>query len=200
MNKISKTVLLFGIFTVVATFLIGFYGYKSSHDTLLQHVYKNNLELSRLFRDYVSSPAHLLPESLAIENIRKLWQKIDRPFPGGFVCVIDRKGNLTLHTAAPDREGVSVKNKSMEKLQPDGPDTLGELVLSKQDWVGPYVSSAGHEQVAAFSYVPNIDSVVSVHVPIDAIEKQINESTLPWIVGFVILGVFLFPSILFVSA
>lgn len=192
MTKISLTrlVVTLAITVVAVSLAIGYQAYRSSRDTLLQHVYASNMELARTFRDYVAATQNVSNSAVTLENLRHLWHNIEKKYNGGFLCVIDRKGTLTLHTATPHREGVDVGNST---VHPKNPVTLKSLVLNKVDHVGPYLSSAGVDQVAAFSYVPALDSVVSVHVPFQEIEHRINDTMLPWLISLVIIGAVILP-------
>lgn len=184
-GSVTRLAVLLGVITVSGTLGIGYQAYVTSRDAVLQNIYGSNLDLARTFRDYAISRQEVEGNGEVIDDLRALWQGIDRSFPGGFLCIIDSEGTLTLHTASPQREGADVGGNT---LHPDNPISLRSLVEQKHDYVGPYLSAAGKRQVAAFSYVPSLQSVVSVHVPYEDIDAKIRETSLPWIIGLLIIG------------
>lgn len=190
-SGISKRVTLVISFVVILiTVFIAYQAYTSSRDIMFNNIYKSNMDLAKTFRDFAETHTKHTSNKEILEDLRGFWKGLDRDFKGGFLCVIDKKGTLTLHTGAPDREGVDVGENI---IHPSNPVTLNKLVESKIDYVGPYLSSAKKDQVAAFSYVPSLDSVVSIHVPIEDINKQINDSLLPWLTGLVLIAGVLLP-------
>ncbi len=197
-SRVTRFALIFGAIIVLGTAAVGYQAYISSRDALLNAVYKSNLELARAFRDHVGTMGQLPSNANVMDDLKSLWKGIDRPFKGGFLCVVDKQGVLTLHTETPQREGVFVGDNPIGQGKPGEPRTLNELIAKKKDWVGPYLSSAGVPQVAAFSYVPAINAVVSVHVPFQEIENTIHKTTLPWILGLLIIGGGLVPFSMFV--
>lgn len=143
------------------------------------------MDLAKTFRDFAVVRSQNMSKKQVLDDLKSFWSDLDREFKGGFLCVIDDSGKLTLHTGAPDREGVDVSDNI---IHPSNPTTLKELVDKKTDYVGLYLSSTKKNQVAAFSYIPTLDSVVSIHVPIEEINEQINQSLLPWLTGLVLIG------------
>jgi signal transduction histidine kinase len=182
---VTRLAKILGVITIAATFGIGYEAYITSRDAVLHNSYGSNLDLARTFRDYAISRHGEGEQGAVLNDLRSLWQGLDRSIEGGFLCVVDTKGTLTLHTAAPQREGVDVGGNT---IHPDNPVTLRGLVEQKQDYVGPYLSSAGKRQIAAFSYVPSLQSVVSIHVPYEAIDAKVREASLPWLIGLLVIG------------
>jgi len=189
-NNITRFVIIFGAIAVVTSFAIGYQAYVASRDAALKHIYSRNMDLARTFRDYAESMVPLSSPADVLLKLRSLWTKMDNVYEEGFLCVVDSEGRLTLHSAFPDREGVDVGNNT---LHPNAALTLRELVLGKQEYVGPYLSSGGQHQVAAFSYSPELDSVVSVHVPLRDIELRLQQASLPWLIGLMLIGGGLLP-------
>lgn len=189
-NKLRVIVYIFTLITMLATLVIGHEAYSTSRDSVLKNVYESNLDLARAFRDYSATKSPQTKERDVLNSLRTAWNSMDRSVKGGFLCVVDNKGKLTLHTAAPNREGADVGKNA---IHPTNRQTLRELVNDKKDFVGPYLSSAGQDQIAAFAYVPKLKSVISIHVPFDKIEEQINKTTLPWIIGLMLISGLLLP-------
>ncbi len=191
--NITRVVVFAGILIVIGIFIVAYQAYSSSREAMLQTVYSNNMLLAQTFRDFARAQGDSVNSKRVLNGFRDLWKNIEHPYKGGFLCVIDEKGRLTLHTAAPNREGVFVGENP---IHPDSQTTLHDLVESEIDYVGPYLSSAGKDQVAAFSYVQPLKSVVSIHVPFEEIEAQITQTVLPWIIGMLVIGTAMFPALL----
>jgi len=188
--NITRFVITFGTLAVVTSFAIGYQAYVASRDAALQHIYSRNMDLARAFRDYAASMVPLSSSRDVLQHLKSFWAGVDSVYEDGYLCVVDHEGKLTLHSASPEREGVDVGNNM---LHPNVATTLKQLVAEKQEYVGPYLSAAGNHQVAAFSYSPELNSVVSVHVPLREIESSLYQTSLPWLIGLMLIGGGLLP-------
>ena len=189
-KKIRLFILSFTLLIMLATIIVGYQAYVSSRDTVLNTVYQSNLDLARALRDFSATDKRGNSETAVLSDLQTVWNNMDRSNKGDFLCVIDKKGILTLHTSAKDREGVDV---GQSPIHPTNLKTLLELIAEKNDYVGPYLSSSGQDQIAAFAYAEGMDSVISIHVPYDQIEEQIFDTTLPWIISLMVIGGLLLP-------
>jgi len=189
-GKINKLVLAVCCFIILATLITAYKAFISSREVITSHISDGNLHLTQSFMRIAKEEKSDATIATVLSKLNKAWHSSRNPGDAGFLCVVNSKGILTLHTGNPDRNGKFVGEK---KLHPDNPVTLQALVQLKQDWVGPYLSAAGQEQIAAFSYIPQIDSMVSIHTPLNAINQQIKETTLPWLIGLIFIGGIMFP-------
>lgn len=194
-HHVIRVTWVIGISLVFGIAAIGTAAYFTSRQVLLDTIYQDNLRLAKGYRDIITyDTQHLGSDKKSIRaHIKQLWLNSPEQYPGSYLCLVDRDGNLTAHTLAPENEGTYVGDNPISQLLPGDPTTLLGLIHAKIDWVGPYRSSSGQRQIAAFSYSAAIDSVIAVHVPVDAVNMAIRTASLPWIIGITILGALFLP-------
>lgn len=202
MNKLSKLlsffkdlsitlwVLLFIVISVVGTVITGMQAYTTSRAVMLDNAYRSNLNQVLKIKNYVARQNSNQSTSAIIADLQKLWVGTEKVYKGSYFFVINRKGEIILHTAFPLLIGRNIKNK---KLNKESITTILQLIELKADWMGRYVSSSGENQIAAFTYSPELDAVLAVHVPFQEIEGLIRDTSLPWIIAMVIMGAVLMP-------
>ena len=202
MNKLSKLlsffknlsitlwVLSFIIISVIGTLITGLQAYTTSRSVMLDNAYRSSLNQVLKIKNYVARQNSNYSTSAIIIDLQKLWVGAEKVYKGSYFCVIDKKGNIILHTAFPLLIGRNIKN---QRLNRESTTTISQLIELKADWMGRYVSLSGENQIAAFTYSTELDAVLAVHVPFREIEEVIRDTSLPWIIAMVIMGAVLMP-------
>ena len=137
------------------------------------------------------------PIKIILEDIYRSWStNRDRP-PDEYICVVDQDSRLLLHSANPETVGkytgknpIFSDDKSKEK-------NLGDLVKSRKNYVGNYISSEGLDQIAAFVPIPGKPWTMGVHRSSLILKKEIQEGFRPVIFGFFLVCGLLMPVTLF---
>lgn len=192
-RHLNKMALLLGALSIPIAILIGLYAYTISRDVLIQTHYKNNLELALLLGEYLEQPENLSNQHLFTQNLDNFWQKMEEQNPGSYLCLIGKDGTLLAHTERPQMVGQDVGDNHIQPKQRTSPSNLRDLIKAKESWVGFYTSLAGEKQITAFAYLPNRESLLAVHMPFKHIADQVQDITIPWIVGVGGIIVILFP-------
>ena len=190
-EKLARTAIFVGTITVLASWAVGYYAHTSSRDAIIHSMYMDNLSLARVLAQHAETSARSNTEIL--REVELLWLKTEQPYPGSYLCAVGSKGELLIHTAQPNRVGADVGAVSLATHRRNDPKNLRELVAARKDYVGPYISSTGQKQIAAFAYAKKLDALVAVHVPMAVIEANVRSSTLPWAVGIGLITTLLLP-------
>jgi PAS domain S-box-containing protein len=122
-----------------------------------------------------------------------MWESQTGKPADEYLCVVDNNSNLILHTAHPETVGNNAgKNRITSKI--DTPEScLGDLVHSKKDYVGDYISSSGQYQLAAFSHVSNQNWVIGIHRSKQALTDDIKDGLKNSKFGFYLVCFILMP-------
>ena len=126
-------------------------------------------------------------------KIEALWRRSPIDYAGSYLCAIDRRGILKIHTARQDAVGSDLRNVRLAADGTDDPRTFEDILGTDRDWVGRFVALSGQQQIAATSPARNSGLRIMVHVPLNSISKRIFDQEFPWTVGIVVLAIGLFP-------
>ena len=126
---------------------------------ILQHDYTRAQLLASL-----AEPVHGLPDSILLVHINEMWDNERNVANDDYICIVDASATLLLHSSAPQTVGnYAGANCLVSHESSHDSSTLGKLVESGEAYVGGYISSAGHKQIAAFSPMPSRGWVIGVH-------------------------------------
>ena len=190
LHRLTRTGLLLGVVTILASIVIGYSSFIAGRDAAYQKTFDTNLALARtLARE---ADRHFRETSIAetLSVIGEVASDIGISNEGGYVCVIDGNGKLTLHTRHPEHVN---KNIGHMPIRSDVFVTLGKLASSQEDWVGHFTSSEGEAQIVAAAYSPALNMSILVHVPQASIDAAYYTQALPWSIGLLVLILFLIP-------
>jgi len=193
LRHLNKMALLLGALSIPISIIIGFYAYTISRDVLIQTHFKNNLEMAMLLGEYLEQPETLSNEHIFTQSLDNFWQKMEEQNPGSYLCLIGNDGTLLAHTERPQMVGQNVGDNHIQPKQQTSPSNLRDLIKAKESWVGFYTSLAGEKQITAFAYLPNRENLLAVHIPFEHIADQVQDITIPWIIGVGGIIVILFP-------
>ncbi len=182
-----------GSLAMAMTLFIGYYTYSNSlsiaehnyHDLYMKQA--NNLALSASFFKE-------LPENELLNLIEQNWRNSGKKPSDEYVCIVDKKSNLMLHSHSPNTVGNFAGNNKIIDLEDIEQCKLSDVVNTKSNIVGRYISSAGRKQVAAFAYVKGREWVIGVHRDHLALQNEINGIFKMSLIGFWIIGLFVIPA------
>ncbi len=203
-DRLAWISIVIAAIAIASSILVGWLAYVTSRQAVLDSVAQENLSISRTIINHVEhdlsadgaegtnhqEPTRTRPEVL--DQIAAIWNRTDPPYPGSYVCVIERGGKLALHTSKPEMCGTDV---SQVIVDPDAsrPRRVSELLESKQSLATRNINFQGKSQLVGYAYMPSIDSLVVVHVPSQLVEANIRKAGIPWIVALSLVGGVLIP-------
>lgn len=189
-HKINKLVFIVCCLIIICTLVTAYKAFMSSRKVIIKNIYTTNLRLAQSFIHIANQKNQHQSPSAVLSRIENTWYATKKTSDNDYLYVVNSAGVLLLHSQDPSQRGTYVGNTI---LHPDDPVSLQTLVKNKKPWVGSSISSTGEEDITAFSYLPAIDSMVSIHTPLSSINQQIIQTTLPWLVGLIFIGGMLFP-------
>lgn len=131
--------------------------------------------------------------NVLLDEIQMKWEAIGPKYADEYICIVDEKANLIMHTAHPETIG-NYAGENLIANTIETPETcLGDLVKTGRDYVGDYISSSGQHQLAAFISVPGKGWVVGVHRSKKALMDNIEEGMRFSRIGFYLVCGLLMP-------
>ncbi|MCG8419556.1 MAG: PAS domain S-box protein [Proteobacteria bacterium] len=179
-SRMTRLALLIGGATIAASVVVGSYAYMQSRESLIEVVFRSNLNLARILSAHLDVLADRR-ESIDQTRLTQLRDRTEQRYQGSYFCVVGPDGTLIAHTAQPDLIGRAVV-----------PHT-GGLLRNKRDWVGRLVARNGQEQIAAFAYSDGMGGLAAVHVPTASVDAELRAGALPWALGLGFISLCLFP-------
>ncbi len=193
LNSLKTIAMLLGALAIAGGSAASWIAYRASERVLIDSVIRSNLLIAhQLAQSLEASPEAALPDKMAYD-LENRWKSLDPQYSGSYVCAVNRQGKLTVNTSRPGSVGADVGGNLLIPEADSDPETVAELVESKRDWAGYYVSSVGENQIAAFAYTPRLDWLVAVHVPLHAVKSEVRRAALPWGIGLGIVAFVLMP-------
>jgi len=163
-KRLTRTAILLGVLTILGSCIAGYFAYSTSRDKILGGVYENNLNIARILGRSVARSKDAKTEAEVLSELNRLWIGTEIRYSGSYLCAIRPNGKIVLHTGRPDGIGIDVIRQPLEAQMEGAPENLGELIQTRGEYVGPYVSRSGQQQVAAFSYSLDLDMLIAVHI------------------------------------
>ncbi len=165
---------LLGILSIVCALLIGRAAFRTTRVDFEQQYRNFYLRDAKMLVNLVA----LQPsgdESTVLEKIRTLWNSLPGKSADEYICIVDKDADLVLHTAHPDSVGRYAGDNPVTGEPGTSETCLADLVESRRDYAGDYISSTGQDQLAAFAAVPDLNWVVGVHRSKQALDSDIEE-------------------------
>lgn len=122
-----------------------------------------------------SIPEQKLSDSTLLEQIQTAWQEDLAHPPDAYICIVDSEAKLILHSAAPHTVGNDAGANQLTSTEGQYISNLGALARSGNQYVGGYISSAGEEQIAAFSPIRNRGWTLGLHRSKELVEDNIAD-------------------------
>ncbi len=194
-RPVFRATILLGVGLISAALLIAFISYRDSYQMMersYQSFYMSKAEMIVSSAD----PYRNQSDKAYLAAMARYWEAgHDRP-KDEYICVVDRKGNLLLHTGHPNTVGDYAGDNPILGDHNVPEKRLCDLVLAQRNYVGQYISSSGHDQIAAFVAIPGRNWMLGVHRSRDALTGEIADSFRPLLLGFVLVCGLLMPACL----
>ena len=136
-----------------------------------------------------------LSDSAMLRLIYKSYEHLGKKPDDEYICIVNNKGDLLLHSANPETVGNYAGNNLLPSMH-EGKGTLADLVKSHQSYTGYYVSSNGQKQIAAFDYLPDRNWMIGVHRSRAELREGVKEHYKWMILAFVFISGIIIPATL----
>jgi len=190
---VLRIAILLGVLAIVVSCATGYFAFRASCSVMHETIIQGHLSVVQVIAKHAETLPPAISDILTAEPIRRLWQQLDHSSPNAYVCVVRSDGMLLQHTVRDKKIGTNVGDLPVDTGRNGGPKALRSLVASGEDWVGNFTSGQGESQVAAYAYVPQLDSMVIIHTPAEEIDASARAGVLPWIAGLVVSTILLIP-------
>ena len=192
----ARVTFLLGAGLISVALLIGVISYQYSFRMMersYQSFYLNKAQMLVT----VAEPFLKSNDQELLKFFDRYWEAAGNRPADEYICVVDKKGDLLLHTANPDTVGNYAGDNPILDSSHSNQGKLCDLVALQSNYVGRYISSAGHDQIAAFVNVPGKNWVLGVHRSRSVLHQEIEDGFRPFILGFTLVLGLLMPACLF---
>ncbi len=200
-RKITLAAVLLGVASVIAALLITYFSYRQASKDAERQYYKSYLKTARMLVACIDLPHERpLSDKALLHNMLEHWVVNKECMPSDeYMCVVNDKGELLLHTLSPETVGNNVADNLLVDEQMRPICRLGDISKAEQQHnrVGGYISSSGHEQIAAFAFDPLRKWIVGVHRSKEAVEREARAGFWPLLIALFVIGGVLIPISLF---
>jgi|GEM_PF-2382323 two-component system, cell cycle sensor histidine kinase and response regulator CckA len=191
-RRVSVLAISVGILSVLASLTIGWAGYSASIDATEKRFHRLYFAKARIAVGNEKDNLGLSDEVL-LGRIAAEWRNAGIRSKDEYLCIVDGRSRLRLHTAHPQTVGKDVGGNRLLGGTTHRARRLKDLVESRDNYLGDYVSSAGEAQVAAFHQVPGRDWSVGVHRSKKALREEAGAGIRSLAIGFLLVCGFLLP-------
>ena len=194
--KLPLTAIVLGLFSVAAALVISFVAYKYALETTEKHYQQFYLNKAKTFAADIRDHKDY-PDKKMLKAVNSLWQNLEKRAPDEYLCVVDKNSKLIFCSLHPDTANSYPGNNAIisDSQHPDC--TLIDIVKSKMDYVGTYISSKGQEQIAAFVHIPDRQWILGVNRLKTAMLGEVKSNVRPFFIGLIIVCGLLMPASLF---
>ncbi len=182
-RPVARATFLLSAALILAALLIGYVSYQYSFRMMeksYQSFYLNKAQMIVRAAEVHAGKS----DREFLQALDHYWQAAGNKPADEYICVVDQKGNLLLHTAHPDTVGKYAGDNPILDGTATDPKKLCDLVVAQSNYAGKYVSSEGKDQIAAFSAIPGRKWMLGVHRSRSALYLEIEDGFRPLIIGF----------------
>ncbi len=176
---VARLAVAIGIVTAAVCLVVGYLAYHASARRLKQTIARGNLALARRVNAQISGLEAGSPAELR-ERITAAWHKARPQFEGSYLCVIEKPGVITVHTAVDKAVGKDVRSISLPGSEMA---TVAGLLGSRDEWAGSNTNARGIDQLVGYARLESLDGLVVVHTPLRLVESDIRSASAPWVIG-----------------
>jgi len=195
-RPIARATFLLSAGLIAAALLIGYVSYQYSFSMMERSYQKFYLNKAQMI--FKAAVPYLGGEKQAFLNaLSSNWQAAGNKPADEYICVVNQKGELLLHTGSPETVGNYAGNNPILGGPASGPKCLSDLVAAQKSYTGEYISSSGQDQIAAFIAIPDKKWVLGVHRSRNALYAEIQDGFRPLLMGFLLVCGLLLPGCLF---
>ncbi|MBU1276349.1 MAG: sigma 54-interacting transcriptional regulator [Proteobacteria bacterium] len=195
-RPVARATFLLYAALILAALLIGYVSYQYSFNMMeksYQTFYLNKAQMIVHAAEGHSGQS----DRDFLQALSKYWRTAGNKPSDEYICVVDTKGDLLLHTARPDSVGKYAGDNPILDGSATDPKKLCDLVVAQSNYAGKYISSEGKDQIAAFYAIPQRKWMLGVHRSRSALYAEIEDGFRPLLVGFLSVCGILMPVFLF---
>lgn len=196
-SRLMKTAIAVAVTAIMASAGVGWLAWNSSRQAVLNSVAHESLSISRSLANHVAlklqnsgDPAGMREKSLV--ELRNTWNLTEPPYEGSYLCVVESPGRLALHSKNEKMVGTDVSQVVVDPAAAQ-PRTVSKLLASRENLATQNTNFRGMQQLAGYTYMPSIDSLVVVHVPAKLVENNVRNAAIPWAIGLAVIAGVLIP-------
>lgn len=196
-SRLIRTAVAIAVVAIVTSGGVGWLAWNSSRSAVLDTVAHESLSISRSLANQVELRLPGTDDSAGrrqrtLVELENAWNRIEPPYEGSYLCVIESSGRLTLHSKNGKMVGTDVSQVIVDPAAAQ-PRTVKQLLERRENLATQNMNFRGLQQLAGYSYMPSIDSLVVVHVPTRLVEENIRKTAIPWAIGLAIVAGVLIP-------
>ncbi len=190
--KILHISLILAIISIIGALIIGFSVYRYSLESAKHRYQQFYLNTASLIVESAENRAEKFNIDLS-QTLETVWGSLPGKPADEYICIVDSKSSLILHTANPKTAGNYCGLNQIFPEQSGEPSKLEDLVDRQQNYVGEYISSAGENQIAAFVAIPEKNWIFGLHRSREAFVGEIENEIGYLKYGFLLICVVLMP-------
>ncbi|MCB2192725.1 MAG: sigma 54-interacting transcriptional regulator [Deltaproteobacteria bacterium] len=195
-RPVARATFLLYAALIAAALLIGYVSYQYSFNMMersYQTFYLNKAQMIV----HAASALKGASDREFLDALNQYWQGAANKPADEYICVVNQKGDLLLHTARPGSVGQYAGDNPILDGSASDPKKLCDLVVAQSNYAGKYISSEGKDQIAAFFAIPGRKWMLGVHRSRSALYAEIEDGFRPLLVGFLSVCGILMPVFLF---
>lgn len=188
----ARPAVLLGVASVLAALIIAVLAFRLARNESVSVHQQFYLRTARLFAA-AGDQAVDKPDAEALRLLKELWESQDRPAPDAYICVVDDRSIMRLHSLAPQLVDSDPGDNPIFGNESQPECSLRELVAAQREYVGAYRSSLGESQIAAFAPIRSRGWMIGVHRSSDALLTEVRGNLFHLMTAFVIVCGVLMP-------
>lgn len=192
-SQLPRTAILLGLISILGSCATGYFAYQQSREMILERVFSSNSNLARAIATHVEVSGKSKSISENVEAVRSFWERSAMPDSHTDICILGADGKLLLNTKFPEFEGANASQTPLESWESGAPQTIGELIATREDWAGFCTLPQQERQMISFVGANHWDWMIVVHVSAADIEANVHAGAVPWAGGFAVTSLLLLP-------
>ncbi len=192
-SRLTRWALALLSLAILGSLGVGLYSYSASRHVLLARLQRHNTVMAQLLAaEYAAETKNSSP-ARALQTLRSVWDGITQPPPARYLILIGPDGRTLWHSAVPE----PIDQPSGQAALPStgrGPSPLADRLGTSRPWTGTMLGPQGRPLTVALAPVPARGGFVGVAATGARLETDALHSALPWVAGFGIIVLALFPA------
>jgi two-component sensor histidine kinase len=195
LKNLTHISIMLSILALFSSIILGYLGYSTSRQTFIENIYQNNSTTAQTVKAYINISGKTSFNNDLAQELQSIWVKIKPQNFESYLYLINEKGVIVLDTSGVNEPGTYVGNTGLTEFDSgqSKTGTLSKLIKTKKDWFGENINHKGELQFVNYIHSEKLDMTIAVQVPAEQIKAQINENTIPWMMGFVFITLVLLP-------
>ncbi|MCK6484031.1 MAG: PAS domain S-box protein [Phycisphaerae bacterium] len=188
----ARPAILLGFASVLAALIMAVLAYRLARNESVAAHQQFYLRTARLIAAAGDKAADR-PDAEVLRMLHELWNSQADRAPDSYVCVVDGRSLMRLHSLAPQLVDSDPGDNPVLGNESQPECRLRELIAAQREYVGGYRSSLGQSQIAAFAPIRSRGWLVGVHRSSDALLREVRADLDPLMIAFVLVCGVLMP-------